>query len=184
MSWCHHSILTRNTLADDPTRTIPTVTDFLYEQGTIELTFGEPDYTKFTGNTKYTPIAATLSSSRFWGIDQGITYGTTTILHTTAGIVDSGSTLIYIASDVYRWATCAHVDQCSTELGFHIGGETFILIPNAQIWPRSLNTRLNGSIDGVIYLIVADVDTGSRFGFINGYAFLQRFYSAFEGSSR
>jgi hypothetical protein len=41
-------------------------------------------------------------------------------------------------------------------LNFVIGGTTFALTPNGQIWPRSLNTVIGGSASG-IYLIVADV---------------------------
>jgi hypothetical protein len=37
-------------------------------------------------------------ASDYWGIDQSISYGSTPILSTTAGIFDSGTTLILIAS--------------------------------------------------------------------------------------
>ena len=36
------------------------------------------------------PITTTSPASNFWGIDQSVEYGTTTILNTTAGIVDTG----------------------------------------------------------------------------------------------
>lgn len=59
--------------------------------------------------------------------------------------------------------------------------ETYTLTPNAQIWPRSLNTYIDGSINA-IYLIVGDIGTpsGEGFDFINGYTFLERFYSVFD----
>jgi hypothetical protein len=41
-------------------------------------------------------------------------------------------------------------------LNFVVGGETYALTPNAQIWPRSLNSVIGGNA-GQIYLIVADV---------------------------
>jgi cathepsin E len=42
---------------------------------------------------------ATGRSNLFWGIDQSIRYGTsTTILTKTAGIVDTGTTLTFIAT--------------------------------------------------------------------------------------
>ena len=41
-------------------------------------------------------------------------------------------------------------------LFFNIGGERYELTPNAQIWPRALNTAIGGD-PGSIYLIVADV---------------------------
>jgi pepsin A len=96
---------------------VPTVTDNLYTQQTIssevlgvffapassedssgELTFGGYDASKFTGSISYAPITSTSPASAYWGIDQSISYGTTTILSTTAGIVDTGTTLILIAS--------------------------------------------------------------------------------------
>ncbi|KAG2072526.1 hypothetical protein BDR04DRAFT_1153255 [Suillus decipiens] len=102
----------------------------------------------FQPDTRLCPIPAILL---FWSIDQGITYSTTTISYTTAGIVNTGSTLIYIASDscIYQ-ATGA---PCSN-LGFYIDGEIFNLIPNAQTWLHSVNTGLDGGVDGVIYLIM------------------------------
>ncbi|KAJ3871219.1 hypothetical protein F5051DRAFT_288252, partial [Lentinula edodes] len=65
-------------------------------------------------------------------------------------------------------------------LVFTIGGTEFSLTPNAQIWPRSLNTDIGGSASS-IYLVVADLGAiGTGFDFINGYVFLERFYSVFD----
>ncbi len=47
------------------------------------------------------PITSNSPSSDFWGIDQSIRYGRQTILSTTSGIVDTGTTLILIATDAY-----------------------------------------------------------------------------------
>jgi hypothetical protein len=87
-----------------------------------------------------------------------------------------GTTLIYIATDAYNKyvaATGAVYDGVSTgllaiteeqyealqPLGFNIGSAgSYSLPPNAQIWPRALNTYIGGN-DSVIYLIVADVST-------------------------
>ena len=99
------------------TGTVPTVLDSLYAQGTISeevlgiyyvpasapisdgtLTFGGVDYSKAITPVKYVPITTTSPASTFWGIDQSISYGDETILSTTAGIVDTGTTLILIAS--------------------------------------------------------------------------------------
>jgi hypothetical protein len=41
-------------------------------------------------------------------------------------------------------------------LFFNIGGQRHELTPNAQIWPRALNTAIGGDPES-IYLIVADV---------------------------
>ena len=84
-----------------------------------ELTFGGIDPSKVTGNITFTyvvaawfcdvyflyraglgsPLTRTFPASRYWGIDQSIHYGNSTpILETTAGIVDTGTTLILMAS--------------------------------------------------------------------------------------
>ena len=69
-------------------------------------------------------------------------------------------------------------------LVFTAGGTSFSLIPNAQIWPRSLNSFINGT-SGAIYLIVYDIGTTSvsGFSFVIGYAFLERFYSVFDSTT-
>jgi saccharopepsin len=93
------------------------VTDNLYAQKTIssevlgvffvpastedssgELTFGGYDASKITGDVNYVPITSTSPANEYWGIDQSINYGDTEILSETAGIVDTGTTFIFIAS--------------------------------------------------------------------------------------
>ena len=66
-----------------------------------------------------------------------------------------------------------------------IGGTTYELTANAQIWPRSQNSVLGGD-EGKIYLIVADIGTPSGQGldFINGFTFLERFYSVFDTANQ
>jgi len=60
-----------------------------------------------------------------------------------------------------------------SSLYFNIGGVSYELTPNAQIWPRSLNSDIGGTSDG-IYLIVGDSgsDSGSGLDFVNGHGFL------------
>lgn len=167
------------------------------EDSSGELTFGGYDASKFTGSISYAPITSTSPASAYWGIDQSISYGTTTILSTTAGIVDTGTTLILIASDAfekYQSATGGTLDSTTgllqitsdqyaqlSSLFFTVGGVTYELTANAQIWPRSLNTAIGGTTDG-IYLIVANSGSasGSGLDFTNGYCFLERFYSVYD----
>ncbi|KAG2368437.1 aspartic proteinase from Irpex Lacteus [Suillus spraguei] len=213
--------LTQGSLINLPATTIPTVTNNLHSQGTIpqevfsvffepssskaetkgELTFGGTDATKYTGDIAYTPITTTKPASNYWGINESITYGSQTILSSTAGIVDTGTTFIYIATDgfvKYQSATGATLDEATglltvssakynalKNLDFHIGTETFTLTANAQIWPRSLNSIIGGASDD-IYLVVNDIKTTSGHGldFIDGYAFLQRFYSVFDTTKK
>ncbi|KAF5343242.1 hypothetical protein D9758_013409 [Tetrapyrgos nigripes] len=196
--------------------TIPTVTDNLLSQGTIstesigifyqpttdanlpngELTFGGVDDSKVQGEVTFVPITSTSPASNYWGIDQDVQYDGNTIL-SSSGIVDTGTTLVLIATDAfqaYQKATGGQMDQSTglltfTEqqfnnlqnLDFVIGGTTFSLTPNAQIWPRNLNSTLGGDANK-IYSIVSDLgnDSGTGLDFINGFAFLQRFYSVYD----
>ncbi|KAK7468930.1 hypothetical protein VKT23_003425 [Stygiomarasmius scandens] len=198
---------------------IPTVTDNLLSQGTIstesigifyqptteenlangELTFGGVDESKTQSDVTYVPITSTSPASNYWGIDQDIEYNGSTIL-SSSGIVDTGTTLMLIASDAfeaYQRATGGEMDQSTgllvfTEeqfnslkpLNFNIGGTTFSMTPNAQIWPRNLNATLGGDANK-IYCIVADLgnNSGTGLDFINGFAFLQRFYSVYDTSN-
>jgi len=209
--------LTIGTLSPDTTTAIPTVTDNLFLQGTTpadllgvslepitttpdkngELTFGGVDPTRFIPPITWFPITTTSPSSEFWGCDQSIGYGTSTILATTAGIFDTGTTFVLIASDafdLYKSATGAVLDGTTgllritsaqfanlKTLVFTIGGTAFEFTLNAQIWPRSLNTFIGGSASS-IYLVVNDIGTssGSGLDFINGCTFLERFYTAYD----
>ncbi|KAL5495110.1 hypothetical protein ACEPAI_572 [Sanghuangporus weigelae] len=214
--------LTVDTLSPDTGSTIPTVTDNLFRQGTIsanligisfepttqevanngELTFGGTDSSKFTGSIAFSPITSTNPASEFWGINQSIRYGSsTTILSNTAGIVDTGTTLVLIASDAFRRYQSATGGVADGNTGllrlttaqfanlqslfFSTNGNTFELTANAQAWPRSLNTAIGGNSNSV-YLIVNDLgsNTGSGLDFINGFAFLERFYSVFDTANR
>ena len=58
-------------------------------------------------------------------------------------------------------------------LFFHIGSTTFEFIPNAQIWPRALNTMINGT-SGNAYLIVGSV---SRVDIVIVCQFIERIFS-------
>lgn len=212
--------LTLGTVVENPTETIPTITQNLRQSGLIsqalvgvffepsstdtaegELSFGAPNSARYTGQLTYYPVTGTSPASRYWGIDQSITYGSTTILSVTAGIVDTGTTLIHLALDAfiaYQTATGAQLDSpapigtgllyITTEqynqlqnLDFHIGGDTYTLTPNAQIWPRALNAVIGGSSD-LVYLIVSNLATPSGVGldFVNGMCFLERYYSVYD----
>ena len=66
-------------------------------------------------------------------------------------------------------------------LFFTAGGTSFELTANGQIWPRALNTFIGGTSSS-IYLVVNDIGSpsGSGLDFINGYTFLERFYSVYD----
>ncbi|KAG2140216.1 aspartic peptidase domain-containing protein [Suillus bovinus] len=212
--------LTKGSLTAESGTTIPTVADNLHSQGTIhrevfsisfepitsaqanvngEITFGGTVKNKHAGPITYTPITTINPASGYWGIDQSITYGSTLIMSSTAGIVDVGTTFIHIATDAYenyQSATGGTPDAATglllissaqyaalENLDFHIGSETFSLTPNAQIWPRVLNAYIGGS-SNAIYLVVNDIGTtsGEGFDFVNGYPFIERFLAVFDAS--
>ncbi|KDR82142.1 hypothetical protein GALMADRAFT_135505 [Galerina marginata CBS 339.88] len=213
--------LTRGTLSPATDTQIPTVTDNLFAKGVIsnnkigvyfepsnttesengEITWGGTDSTKFTGSITYIPLTRASPANEYWGINQSVRYGTTAILSTTAGIVDTGTTLILLATDgfkKYQSATGGVDDQVTgllrvtpaqfknlKSLFFTSGGATFELTANAQIWPRALNTDIGGT-GGNIYLIVASLGSTSGEGldFINGFAFLERFYSVLDTENK
>lgn len=142
---------------------------------------------RITGEVNFVPITSTTPASAYWGIDQSLTYGkSTTVLSGSAGIVDTGTTLLLLATDAfeaYQRATGATLDDATgllalsaaqysklQSLFFTVGGVTYELTPNAQIWPRALNATIGGE-EGHIYLVVADLGSPSGQGldFISKY---------------
>ncbi|KAJ8474569.1 hypothetical protein ONZ51_g7129 [Trametes cubensis] len=164
-----------------------------------ELTFGGVDESKFSGPLEFVPITSTSPANTFVGIDQTVTYGSagTVVLPTTSGITDTGTTLLLLASDAfatYQNLTGGVMDNDTgllrltpdqfanlESLFFQIGETTFEFTPNAQIWPRALNTAIGGQSDSV-YLIVNDLGSlsGEGLDFIDGMTFLERFYYVFD----
>lgn len=173
---------------------VPTVADNLKSQGKVgvetmgiffppyasnasgSITFGGVDATQCTGSVGYAPITNSNPSNDYWGVDQSISYAGKVITNSTSGIVDSGTTMILLASDhyqAYTQATGAVKDSKTgmlsltndqfanlQPLDFNIGGQTWSLSANGQIWPRSLNSALGGDNDHV-YLVVSDVSSTS-----------------------
>ncbi|KIP11109.1 hypothetical protein PHLGIDRAFT_114776 [Phlebiopsis gigantea 11061_1 CR5-6] len=214
--------LTVGTLSPASTQSIPTVTDNLFAQAVIaqnqvaisfeptnsvgnvngELSFGGTDSSKFTGSINFVPLTTTKPSSTFWGINQQIRYSTNTnILSSTAGIIDTGTTLTMIATDAfqkYQTATGAVLDNNTgllsltlaqfvnlKSLFFVIGGVTFEFTANAQIWPRALNSAIGGD-DQHVFLIVSDIgsNSGSGLDFINGMTWIERFYVVLDTANQ
>ncbi|KAI1786242.1 family A1 protease [Ganoderma leucocontextum] len=212
--------LTCGTLIPAVTDCIPTVTDNAFTQGLIsaheigisfeptssldnangELTFGGIDTAKFTGPLNFVPITSTAPASEFVGIDQAITFGSAdgpTVLASTAGVTDTGTTLLLIATDAfntYENITGATLDSTTgllrldpdqvgnlQSLFFHIGDNILEFTPNAQMWPRALNSAIGGDADSV-FLIVNDIGSlsGQGLDFIDGMTFLERFYYVFD----
>ncbi|KAJ6486328.1 aspartic peptidase domain-containing protein [Mycena vulgaris] len=67
-----------------------------------EISWGAVDTTKFTGPVVFSPIASQEPSSSFWSTNMTFSYGATSLFAGSApGIIDTGSTLIYLATDAY-----------------------------------------------------------------------------------
>ncbi|KZP26870.1 hypothetical protein FIBSPDRAFT_336547 [Athelia psychrophila] len=78
----------------------------------------------------------------------------------TGGVFDQATGLLQLTPDQF---------SNLQSLFFLIGDSTFELTANAQIFPRSLNSGLGGSADG-IYLIAADVSALlALFGIVKGW---------------
>jgi cathepsin E len=94
----------------------------------------------------------------------------------TGAVLDSDTGLLRITPEQYA-------DLQS--LFFVAGSTTFELTANAQIWPRALNSFINGTADG-IYLVIQNTGrpSGQGLDFVNGYTFLERFYSVFDTENR
>ena len=116
----------------------------------------------------------------------------------TGGVLDSNADLLRVTSAQYAklknlsfdiGGVCILLWLVSLELLIHtsllFNQTTFHLTPNAQIWPRNLNSQLGGTA-GDIYLVVADIGnaSGSGLDFINGQSFLERFYSVFDTANQ
>ena len=63
------------------------------------------------------PITTTFPASAYWGIDQSVRYGPNpTILAKTAGIVDTGTTLLLFATGLaFSFPPCGSTDQSDVQ---------------------------------------------------------------------
>lgn len=166
------------------------------------MTFGGVDHSKYDGELNWTPLTDQEPAREYVGIDQSVTYGGSPVLPVSAGILDTGTTLILLASDAFQRYQSYTGGVLDDQIGllritpeqyknlqslyFQIGGIRYELTPNAQIWPRALNRAIGGSPHH-LYLIVNDLGTTQGIGldFINGMAFLERFYMVYDiGNNR
>ena len=81
----------------------------------------------------------------------------------TGATLDSTTGLLRITTSQYN---------SLKNLDFSIGGSTYSLTPNAQIWPRSLNSTFGGE-EGKIYLVVSDLgsESGQGLDFISKHTY-------------
>ncbi|KAJ7143511.1 acid protease [Mycena crocata] len=163
------------------------------------LSFSGPDSSKYTGKLNYVPITKSSPACNYWGIEQSISYGSEEIMKNCAGIADTGTTLQMLPTSVFKAiqeATGAEVDPTTQLLTvtedqynnkmqsmfFKIGDEKYELTKNAQIWPRSMNATIGAPADKIclIFADMGDISVGDGLCFINGFTWLQRFYSVYD----
>ncbi|KAH9990271.1 aspartic peptidase domain-containing protein [Russula vinacea] len=191
--------LTLGTLFPDNTSVIPTVTDNLYGEEKSRRTLLPLHW-----EHHLFPRHEDISLQHVLGVDASFRYGNAsgnnapvTILDTTAGVIDTGTSLIGLGTDAYNRyvdVTGAVYDNNTDllritpaqygniqSLFFDIGGRQYELNANAQIWPRALNIDVGGD-NSSIYLAVYNLgpEYSSGFGFVAGMPFLERYYSVFD----
>lgn len=212
--------LTLGTLYPDENAEIPTVMNNALQQGLIPeqvlgvsfapadtysdtngvLTFGGIDSSLYIGEITYTPVTTTYPSNYYWGVNvTGASYGATPVIPDSyAGIVDTGTTLIYIADNWYQTyqdsIPGAYYDEnfgmivippASVPLlqpfTFYIGRSAFTLDATAQLLPTDQNAAWGGA-SGVQYGYIGPIgaDSGTGLDFIIGQKFMERFYAVFD----
>ncbi|KAM0668294.1 hypothetical protein ACQRIU_001856 [Beauveria bassiana] len=204
--------LTRNTVSN--AATVPTFLDNLYKQGSIpsevlgvyfkpeagsdtsdnngELTLGGVDSTKYTGALNYVPTLKSGSAAAYWGVSiASFTYGSTVLASGATGIVDTGTTLIYIPSAAYakylsasggktdaNTGLVSYTTKPTANFGIKIGTTTYNLTPAQYLVPTS-QYGFFGLPAGKYYSWIANGGTGSV-NTIIGQKFLENYYSVYD----
>jgi hypothetical protein len=193
--------------------TVPTFMDNLFSQGTIatevlgvsflpesgsdsddtngELTLGGVDTSKYTGTLTYFSKLTSGTASEYWGIKvTEFSYGSTN-LGTASGIVDTGTTLIYIPTSAYNKflsAAGGKTDSSSglavfttkptSNFGIEFGSTTYTLTPAQYLVPTA-QYSFYGLTSGKYYAWINDGGS-SGVNTIIGQKFLENYYSVFD----
>ncbi|OAA50794.1 Peptidase aspartic [Beauveria brongniartii RCEF 3172] len=204
--------LTQNTVSN--AATVPTFLDNLYKQGSIpsevlgvyfkpeagsdtndnngELTLGGVDSTKYTGTLNYVPTLKSGTAAAYWGVSiASFNYGSTVLASGSTGIVDTGTTLIYIPSAAYSKYLSASGGRTDTSTGLvsyttkptgnfsiKIGTITYTLTPAQYLIPTS-QYGFFGLSSSKYYSWIANGGTGSV-NTIIGQKFLENYYSVYD----
>lgn len=192
--------LTVGTLSPDTTAEIPTVADSLLSSGAVDsatvtigngrIIFGSPLVS--ISDIIYAPVTGTYPAGNYWGVDAGFSYGATTLSSSTAGIVDHGTTLLLLDTNVfYKFlqATGAVLDNktgvpklpensCAglRPISLKYGGGNFDIPVGQYRVPAQDNASIGGD-SSKCYLAVGDIgERGSQgLDFILGYNILKHF---------
>ncbi|EXK81770.1 hypothetical protein FOQG_13842 [Fusarium oxysporum f. sp. raphani 54005] len=194
--------------------TVPTFMDNLYSQGSIssevlgvsfrpesgsddsdtngELTLGGVDSSKYSGSITYFPTLTSGTASNYWGISvSGFTYGSTTLATSGSGIVDTGTTLIYIPTSAYNKflsaaggstdsssGLAAFTKKPTANFGIKFGSTTYTLTPAQYLIPTAQYTNF-GLSSGKYYAWIFDGGS-SGVNTIIGQKFLENYYSVYD----
>ncbi|KAG1747796.1 acid protease, partial [Suillus paluster] len=187
--------LTHHSLSPDTNALIPTIMNNALKQGLIRkqildgaITYGGIDHALYTDKITYAPVTETHPAGHYWGINvTESTYGTHAVIpQSTAGIVDTGTTLVLLADDFFATyidaIPGAYLDNNlggllvipsssvadMQPLNFKIGGAVFSMDTAAQLIP--LNQSSSWGYAGVQYGTVSNIghDSGKGFDFIIG----------------
>ncbi|KAF7886473.1 hypothetical protein EAF00_010576 [Botryotinia globosa] len=157
-----------------------------------ELTLGGVDSTKYTGALTYFPRATSGDASYYWGINiAGITYGTTSLATSATGIVDTGTTLIYIPTAAYNKFLSASGGRTDSSTGLaslttkptanfsiKFGTTTYTLTPAQYLVPTAQYSAF-GLASGKYYAWITDGGS-SGVNTIIGQKFLEQYYSVYD----
>jgi Eukaryotic aspartyl protease len=204
--------LTQNTVSN--ANTVPTFLDNLYSQGSIstevlgvsfrpeagsdtgdtngELTLGGIDSTKYSGSITYFSKLTSGTASAYWGISiASFTYGTTTLASSASGIVDTGTTLIYIPTTAYNkflTATGGKTDSSSglavfttkpaSNFGIKFGSTTYTLTPAQYLVPAAQYSVFG--LSSTKYYAWINDGGSSGVNTIIGQKFLEYYYSVYD----
>lgn len=204
--------LTQGTVSG--TNSVPTFMDNLFSQGSIssevlgvsfrpesgsdtsdtngELTLGGTDSSKFSGSLTYFPTLQSGSAAPYWGISiASFTYGSTSLASSATGIVDTGTTLIYIPTKAYNKflsATGGSTDSSSglatfsskptSNFNIKFGSTTYTLTPSQYLVPTGQYGEF-GLTSGQFYAWINDGGS-SGVNTIIGQKFLENYYSVFD----
>lgn len=208
--------LTQGTVSN--TNTVPTFMDNLYNQGSIstevlgvsfrpesgsdtsdtngELTLGGVDSAHYSGSLTYFPQLTSGAAAPYWGLSiASFTYGSTTLASGATGIIDTGTTLIYIPTSAYNRFLSAAGGSTDSNSGLasfstkptanfaiKFGSTTYTLTPAQYLVPTAQYSEF-GLRSGKYYAWINDGGS-SGVNCIVGQKFLENYYSVYDTTNR
>lgn len=199
------------------TNEVPTFMNNLYSQGSIptevlgvsfrpepgsstdstngELTLGGTDPSKYSGSISYHPKLTSGAASAYWGIAVNkFAYGGSS-LGSGNGIVDTGTTLIYLPTSVYNAFLKASGGTTGSQSGlptyskaptqnfyFTFGSTTLSLTPSQYLVPQDQYSEF-GLASGKYYAWFANGGS-SGVNLIIGQKFLENYYAVFDTTNQ